>query len=234
MSNSIEVVAIVEGKTESIFIKKILAPYFAQKSIFMTPTQVSKKGQRGGDVTFERVINDIVSSLKQRPDTYVTTIVDYYGIKQWPGVDQVSKGATPLEIANIVNEATKKQVLSSFSKQRAECRFIPYIGVHEFEALLFSDSSVLAKQLSIKESTVKAVLKKFETPEAINNSPETSPSKRLDAWSKGQKFPKTTLGISTAKAIGIETMRENCSVFNNWLTTIESILAVEHGNGKHL
>lgn len=54
MNNFIEVIVIVEGKTEQIFIETVLAPYLAPKNIFMTATQISKPGQKGGDVKFSR------------------------------------------------------------------------------------------------------------------------------------------------------------------------------------
>lgn len=87
MSNSVEVVAIVEGKTEEIFIKQIIQPHLAAMGIYITPILVSKPGQKGGDVKFARVKNDIERHLKQRSDTYLTLLVDYYGIKpDWPGI----------------------------------------------------------------------------------------------------------------------------------------------------
>jgi hypothetical protein len=45
MRNYIEVVAIVEGKTEQIFIEKIVAPYLGHKKIGVRATQISKPGQ---------------------------------------------------------------------------------------------------------------------------------------------------------------------------------------------
>ncbi|MCT7653700.1 DUF4276 family protein [Oceanimonas sp. NS1] len=39
---------------------------------------------------FERVRRDLEAHLKQRPDTYVTTFVDYYGLREWPGLDTVT------------------------------------------------------------------------------------------------------------------------------------------------
>ncbi len=115
MSNYIEVIVIVEGKTEQIFVESILAPYlgyngheadlvlaqiclttnlkinligyvlFHIKNIGMKATQVSKPGQKGGDVRFSRVKKDLRNHLKQRSDTYISTFVDYYGIKEWLG-----------------------------------------------------------------------------------------------------------------------------------------------------
>lgn len=222
MNNYIEVIVIVEGKTEQTFIESILGPYLGHKNIGMIATQVSKPGQKGGDVRFSRVQKDLGNHLKQRPDIYVSTFVDYYGIKEWPGLDDIPQKATPAKIAKSMNEATKKRVLSLFSEFNAEQRFIPYIAVHEFEALLFSDATILASHLHIAVSTVDDVLEDCGEPEAINNSPETAPSKRLNSWVKG-KFPKITTGIDVAREIGIEKMRDMCPLFDAWLQTFEEI-----------
>ena len=225
MSKFIEVIAVVEGKTEEVFINSLLKPYLANKNIFMYATQVTKPGQKGGDVKFSRVKNDIELHLKQRSDIYVTTFVDYYGVKEWPGVDAVVAGATPAEIAKTINIATKAVVVALFESERANLRFIPYISIHEFESLLFSDPNVLSKSLTVSKDDIEELLVEQGEPEAINNSPQTAPSKRLDAWSNG-KFPKTTTGIAVAKAIGISAIREKCPVFNAWLATFEKIQGV--------
>lgn len=224
MSNCTNVMAIVEGKTEEIFIKNLVNPYLARKNIFIHATQISKPGQKGGDVRFERAKRDFEIHLKQRSDTYITCFFDYYGIKSdWPGIDEVREGATPKEIAETINEATKEKVVSLFGDQRADERFIPFIAVYEFEALLFSDAEILSSRMGISASHIEDVLTEFGEPEAINNSPQTAPSKRLDSWSKGSKFRKTTTGITIAQAIGVEKMREQCPLFNNWLTAFETI-----------
>lgn len=224
MSNYINVISIVEGKTEQTFIESILAPYLAQKNIFMRATQVTKPGQKGGDVRFDRVKKDLEIHLKQRSDTYVTTLVDFYGVKEWPGVDQVPPNSSPAQIAKIVNDATKVAVKALFSEQQAERRFIPYMAIHEFEALLFSDSASLAAELGIPVQKVTKVLNDCGEPEAINNSPETAPSKRLDKWSKNEAFAKTTTGIAIARNIGITKMREKCPLFNAWVQSFEVIV----------
>lgn len=224
MSDYIEVMAIVEGKTEQVFVEKVLKPYLAEKMIFIKATQASKPGQKGGDVKFSRVINDIRDHLKQRNDTYVTTLVDYYGIKEWPGLDSLAQNLTPSQIADHLNAETKHQVVTEFANQQAERRFIPYIAVHEFEALLFSDSAILASELGVDEDQIKNVLAECGEPEAINNGKETAPSKRLDNWSPNGKFAKTTAGIAITQQIGITQMREQCPLFNAWLAQFEALV----------
>lgn len=220
----VEVIAIVEGKTEQVFIEQVLAPYLADKMIFIRATQVSKPGQKGGDVRFSRVSRDIGLHLKQRSDTYVTTLVDYYGVKEWPGVETLPNQNTPEQIAMHLNAATEQQVVALFAEQQAERRFIPYVALHEFEALLFSDSAILASELGISEPQVSAVLTECGAPEAINNGPDTAPSKRLDRWSVNGKFAKTTKGIAIAERIGIPRMRAQCPLFDAWIARFEALM----------
>jgi hypothetical protein len=225
MSNCIEVMVIVEGKTEEIFINSMVQPHLADKNIFVRATQITKPGQKGGDVRFERVKKDLGMHLKQRPDTYVTLFVDYYGIKSdWPGLSSIRQGATPAEISETINAATREEVVRLYADQRADKRFVPFIAVHEFEALLFSSPESLSTRLGVDLARVEKVLKECREPEAINNDPERAPSKRLDAWSKNGKFRKTTTGIAIAREIGITMMREKCPLFNSWLKTFEDMM----------
>jgi Domain of unknown function (DUF4276) len=228
MSNYINVVAIVEGKTEQIFIEQILKPYLAEKMIFVSATQVTKPGQKGGDVRFSRIKKDLELHLKQRQDTWVTTLVDYYGTKEWPGLDKVAPNWRPDQIAQCINDATRAEVNAFCGQQQSDRRFIPFMAMHEFEALLFSDSAILAKALDINEEIVTNVLKQCGEPEAINNSAQTAPSKRLDAWSKNGSFAKTTLGIAIASKIGIVQMRKKCPLFNAWIAEFENIVQSQH------
>lgn len=222
MSNIIEIVAIVEGKTEEIFIKSMVTPYLAGQSIFMTPIIVSKPGQKGGDVKFARVKNDIELHLKQRRDTFLTLFVDYYGIKSdWPGLDDAKRQALPGCKAEKINTATKDRVIELFADCRADRRFIPFIAMHEFEALLFSDPQILADQLGVHKSVIDEILNECGEPENIDDSPVTAPSKRLEQLSG--RFKKTATGIAIAKAIGLDEMRVRCPLFDTWLSEIEKL-----------
>jgi len=112
-------------------------------------------------------------------------------------------------------------VIEHFGEQNADRRFIPYIAMYEFEALLFSDPVVLARKLKIEESAIKAILEECGEPENIDNSPITAPSKRLESLSK--RFRKTTTGIAILKETGLSAIRNKCPIFDSWVTTLESI-----------
>ncbi len=229
MSNHAEIVALVEGKTEQIFIQNMITPWLTGKGVYLTPIIISKPGQKGGDVKFERVKRDIGSHLKQREDTYLTLFVDFYGLKNdWPGLTDAKKQITPSGKAEVISSATRKEVISLFGDHDAGRRFIPYFAMHEFEAMLFSDPLELAAALTVEQSRIDKVLEECGgTPEEIDDSPDTAPSKRLERMS--DRFKKTSTGIAVLNAIGLEKIRRQCPLFHQWLTNMESLKGLAHG-----
>lgn len=97
--------------------------------------------------------------------------------------------------------------------------------MHEFEALLFSDTAILASELEIDIEQVNAIVQECGEPEKINNNRETAPSHRISQLKTSGKFKKTTDGISIAEQIGIDKMRQNCPLFHEWIAQIESRLS---------
>ena len=222
MSRPAEVVALVEGPTERIFVQDILGPYLARTEVYITPIILTKPGQKGGDVCFSRARNDIERHLKQRNETWLTLLVDYFGIKgDWPGYEKSKSERRHTSKARVMNEATRQKVNELFSGQDARRRFIPYVSMFEFEALLFSDADILARQLNVRPKEVERILSEYDEPEKINDNPQTAPSKQLESLS--DRFKKTVTGISIAREIGIDNMRESCPLFNEWVTRLEKL-----------
>lgn len=60
-----------------------------------------------------------------------------------------------------------------------------------------------------------------ETPEHINNNPNTAPSKRILPLYPG--YNKVLDGFNIAQDIGIDTMRKECKYFDLWLQKIEAL-----------
>ena len=166
-SAPIHVMVIVEGRTELLFVSKVLAPHLASRGVYLAPVQVSKPGQKGGDVKFSRMHRDVGSFLKQRADTYVTTCVDFYGIgNDWPGLAEAKLQSNPANRAMTLNDATKVRIVDSYAELRASSRFIPHVSMYEFESLLFSDPQILADRLvRISSDIVEDVINKCGEPE---------------------------------------------------------------------
>jgi hypothetical protein len=95
--------------------------------------------------------------------------------------------------------------------------------MYEFEALLFSSPAKLAESLGIEKSipTFMAIRNEFSNPEEINDSYDKCPSRRIEGVFQG--FKKTINGITAASRIGLETMRQECPHFNEWITKLEDI-----------
>jgi len=227
MSN-VEVYIVVEGRAEQTFVRDILAPDMAMRGVYLYPHLIGNPGHKGGDIRFERAKSDIGNFLKQRSDTYVSTMFDYFRIdSKWPGKEQISRqvksGAvlSAAKKAELLEAATRQKVVESFGRNNANCRFIPYISIHEFEALLFSDPFVLAEKLNVAPQRIEQILAECGSPEEINDRPETAPSKRIAVLTSG--YRKIAMGKTIAESIGIPAMRRNCPHFDQWLTTIEQL-----------
>lgn len=205
---------ICEGKTEGEFVEKLLEPHLQTFGIYAHPSLLKPRpGQRGGGgVSILRLGKHIHNEY--RNSDFITTLVDYYGFKNIKG-----RSKKQLE-QDILNEA------QNLIGQRFEARYVrPYVQMHEFEGLLFSDISkfeLLGDNWNNKSQTqLQRICDAFETPEEINNSPQTAPSKRLHGIFPG--YGKTLDGPSIAKNIGLEKIREKCPLFNQWVGELEQL-----------
>ncbi|NOQ36140.1 MAG: DUF4276 family protein [Methylococcaceae bacterium] len=229
MSNSaIYIIIIVEGKTERTFVEQVLAPTMAFKGIYLTASILGKVGHKGGNISFERARSDIGRFLQQRSDTYISTMFDYFRIdSHWAGketLDKKVKSGVKLSItekAATLEDATLVQMKQFFPEYNIEKRFIPYIEMHEFEALLFSDAEILANKLKIPIAQINAILAEYDSPEDINSDPSKAPSKQLEKLVDNYK--KVIMGKVISEAIGINTIRQQCLHFNDWLLKLESL-----------
>jgi len=65
--------------------------------------------------------------------------------------------------------------------------------------------------------------KSFSSPELIDDGYDTSPSKRIIKQIPSYRYLKSSAGPSTAKDIGLETIRNKCPHFGNWLCQLENL-----------
>lgn len=228
MNKYAEVVVLVEGPTEQRFVKQVLGPYMADRCVYMIPIILSKPGQKGGDVKFARARKDIEKHLKQRRDTWITLLVDYYGIRgDWPGYEASNLQTDHKRKAQIMYDDTFRELQHLFPDLNSTTRFIPYVSMYETEGLYFSDPARLAEVLGVSQTKVDEILSECGEPEKINDHPQTAPSKRLATLS--DRFRKTSTGIMIASEIGIPKMRTACPLFDAWLSRLESLVRRDHG-----
>jgi Domain of unknown function (DUF4276) len=218
---------VVEGQTELTFVREVLAPYLERFDLLTSPRLVGKPGHKGGIPSFLRFLREIVAILRHDSDIVCTTMFDFYGMPlNWPQRELAGKALQdqkPIIVENGIAEEISRKLGESFNRNR----FIPYVQIHEFEALLFSDPQILATAM-LKPDSIQLLNKineQFEHPELINDNVNTAPSKRLLRINPA--YQKIIHGNLAAKRMGLQTMREKCPHFNSWITKLEQV-----GDGK--
>jgi hypothetical protein len=212
---------LVEGQTEQAFIKDILMPYFNYRQIYLHAVKLRRQG---GITPYQRAKEVIVRSLKEDAALICTTMVDFYGMPtDWPGREEANRCRGGAAKADIVENGVLKDIAGHLGASFDPSRLIPYVQMHEFEALLFSSPLKLAESLGDERlsSTFLMIKDKFSTPEEINDNYDMCPSRRIEEVFQG--FKKTINGISAASLIGLEKMRRECPHFNEWITKLEGI-----------
>lgn len=98
-------------------------------------------------------------------------MIDYYGLPtDFPGMDHVQEYKSAEERVMYLEQMLDKNISGS---DISEENFIPYIQLHEFEALLFSDISIVDRVLSTGRESKYEELAKIRheyAPEEINTS----------------------------------------------------------------
>jgi hypothetical protein len=214
------VIAVVEGVTEQRFVREILAPYLGQFGIWMDARLVGKPGHKGGVGPYPRAKGDILAVLKTDPAVICTTMFDYYAMpSDWPGCEDARRLRDSGAKASAIENALGHDIVDAMGTSFHATRFRPYIQMHEFEALLYSDIDVL---LDMIQPTNPEPIRCIETaPEEINDTPSGAPSRRILAIRPG--YNKVILGYLIVQRIGLDRIRAQCHHFNQWLTALEAL-----------
>jgi hypothetical protein len=150
-------------------------------------------------------------------------MIDFYGLGQgFPGIPLPSN-LDNLQRVEYIERAVKEDICARIPEFRPDKRLIPYISLHEYEALLFSDTLAFAAGIERPDLAIQlqAVRSSFPTPEDINDNVETAPSKQVIRIHGTYK--KVIEGTMAARAVGIEKMRAECAHFRAWLETLETL-----------
>jgi len=212
---------IVEGSAEKEFADKALKPHLAGYAIDVRPRLVltnRKLGKRGGILDFDKIRGDIGRLMKEdkHSEARFTTMVDLYALpSQFPGWAEAQKKTGSLARVQTLEKALEMEF--------AEPRFLPFIQLHEFEALLYCDLAELQRRIANSEDGIQALKAEVGTmnPEDINEGETTAPSKRIIRHIPIYKRNKVRVGAPAAAAIGLDTLRKKCPHFGAWLKQLE-------------
>ena len=148
---------------------------------------------------------------------------DLYALPDdFPGFEKNKAVSDPyLKVSNLEKD---------FANAINDKRFIPYIQLHEFEALLFCGIEYIAKLYPGCEKRCEQLtqaLQNVGNPELINNSPHTAPSKRIIKAIEGNNkthynYNKPKTGRFVTEKIGIDELRSKCKHFDEWIEKLIS------------
>ena len=197
----------VEGPTEEEFANRSLVVHLQSQGIHVTPILIGRARQRvqgGGNVTIHQLAGEIRHLL--HGFDAVTSFVDFYGFR--------GKGTLS---SDELLEAIRAEI-GQFDE-----RFVfPYIQMHEFEGLLFSDVDSFERVIpGAPIADLNSIRAAFDTPEDINDDPNTAPSKRIRQLIP--TYRKRLHGPGVALETGLDEIRRECPRFDTWMGRIEAL-----------
>ena len=197
----------VEGETERGFVNLLLLERLRQIGIESKPILL---GGRGGSITVPGMISEM-ANLAWSHDA-VTSLVDYYGLR-----------LKELRQVGELEQAIHRGVLKRL-RGRRRVPVVPYVQQYEFEGLLFSKPDAVAAVMCASNRQLKDLRKvrsDFTSPEEINDSPVSAPSKRV----KGifPDYDKVLHGPQIAVRTSIDGIASECPRFRDWIARLESL-----------
>ena len=217
----------VEGQTEQTFAVDVLQPHLAPYNVMVVkPRLTGLHARRKGRVptgglfnTFSHALSDIRRWLKEdsSPDARFSMMVDMYSLpSDFPGYEEAMKLNDPHRQASHLEEA--------LSVELADARFVPYVQVHEFEAIVLANPDSFLTWFDGIEKQVadlKNECEAFKTPEHINHGHETHPKARIRKHI--EDYDENVDGPVLAEYVGLDVIKRKCPHFAEWLKTLERL-----------
>jgi len=224
---------VVEGRSEERFVRRSLAPHLAHLGVFVDCRAVetsrdrrAHRVYRGGLLDYGRAKRDLQRWMKQESahrDSWFTTMFDLYALpvgdppEGFPGTTS-PRDPDPYRRVDTLEEA--------FARDIDHRRFIPYLQLHEFEALVLVDPSLLGSTFLGCAAAVKELVQLtagVDTPEKIDDGPQTAPSKRIIACIPEYEDRKAEAGPAVVEGIGLSRLRASCPHFDQWVARLEGL-----------
>ena len=224
---------IAEGQTEESFVNRMIVDHLSNYGVF-ADVRCFETGRkrvggstrifRGGISSYEKIRKDIDLWMRQdsNSDAYFTTMIDLYGLDNlrddFPGYQDAGSQPNLYKRIELVEDA--------FQNDLEAKNFIPYLQLHEFEALLFSDLEKFGEEFIDHDRAIdnlKRIAEEFDSPEEIDEGIHTAPSKRIIGEIPEYEYAKVSAGPLIAEKIGLHKIRECCTHFDLWMTTLENL-----------
>ena len=215
-----------EGQSEERFVKDTLSNHLGTFNISTDVRCVltSKdrfKSYRGGLLSYNKAKKDIQTWIKEdnNKDVFFTTMFDLYALpKDFPRYNESLQIRDPYKRITFLEK--------SFNEDINNYKFIPYLQLHEFEALLFTNIKMLELEYFNHEKPINSLAQLIDNignPELIDDGPNTAPSKRIIKLIPEYEYDKVSVGSTIVNLIGIKDLLSCCHHFNSWIKKLESL-----------
>lgn len=217
----------VEGQTEAQFANAVLRPHLLAHQVFLhAPRFTGLHARRGGRVprgglltAFRYTLADLKRWLKEDsgPDARFSMMVDLYALPHdFPGYADGMKRTT--------GRAKAESLEAALGAEIRDQRFVPYIQVHEFEALVLADPQILSRMYELSQSALDRLGREcsaFASPEEINLGQHSHPKYPIKQIIP--TYDENVAGPLLTEEIGLPTLRARCPHFGDWLTRLERL-----------
>jgi hypothetical protein len=169
--------------------------------------------------TFGHALSDMRTWLKEdhSPDARFSMMVGFYALpSDFPGYAEGIVRATGGEQAILLEQALAAEI--------GDARFIPYLQVHEYEALVLVDPRRITLMYTAANAQIEALCQEcdgYANPEDINHGQHSHPKYRIRQHV--EDYDENVAGPLLAEDIGLPTLRQRCPHFGAWLTNLEQL-----------
>ena len=226
---SVRLLALVEGQTEEQFCARLIAPFLSKRCVYLGATTMGSPRAVAGVQSWKKTEKELIQLLLGDHGGYVTTMFDYYGMPlDWPSRAEANDKPHH-EKARAVENGMRARLEEAVGKHWRPERFIPYVQMHEFEALLFTEPQVLGTVLEGSNHghathELQQIANQFSTPEEIDDGKATAPSKRI--LKLAPEYEKVAHGVTVAARIPLSAIRSACPNFDAWIRKLEALADV--------
>jgi len=217
----------VEGQTEQAFAVDVLQPHLCSFNVMVVkPRLTGLHARRGGRIptggllhTFGHSLGDIRRWMSEdkSSDVRFSMMIDLYSLpNDFPGYAEAMELNDPHAQAAALEE--------SLASELADSRFIPYLQVHEFEALVLANPDSFLEWFDGVEKQVaklRAECELFDTPEKINHGQHSHPKARIKKHFID--YDENVDGPVLAQYVGVDGIKQKCPHFAQWLNKLEQL-----------
>ena len=215
---------LAEGQTEETFVNNVLRSRLESRSIdtdvrCVVTSRKENYEYRGGLNSYDQARRDMLRWMAEEPgeDSRFTTMFDLYRIPEdFPDYQAAAKEGDPY--------ARVKVLESGIRRDLSDTRVMPYVQLHEFEALILTDASELRVQFpDYLEGIAKlvAMAGDFASPELIDDV--DGPCRRIIKEIPEYEYRKASAGPIVVARIGLSALRKACAHFGCWISALESL-----------